>query len=189
MDALSGGGVLWVSAAAGAVGSLVAQIAREVGHRVIGSAGSPEKVAWLQQRGVEAFDHRAEPPRDALARLAPNGIDYYFDNVGGDHLEAALDALRLHGRVALCGSVSEYEAEPRGPRNLFLATAKHLTLSGFRGSLHLDLLPEIQDRLGRWLHSGAVVYPESVYSGLQAAPRAMADMLAGRTLGKTLVQL
>lgn len=190
VDSLDGGGVLWVSAGAGAVGSLVAQIARELGHRVIATAGSTQKVAWLRDElGVEAFCYRDESLREGLARLAPDGIDIYFDNVGGDHLEAALDALRLHGRIALCGTVSDYEAQPRGPRNIFLATAKHLTLAGFRGSLHLDLQPEMEQRVGTWLRDGRVVHRESVYDGLASAPAAMADMLAGRTVGKTLVRL
>jgi NADPH-dependent curcumin reductase CurA len=189
-DALRGGEVLWVSAAAGAVGSLVAQMAQRLGHRVIGSAGSAEKVRWLQDvLGVDAFNYRDEEPRAALERLAPDGIDVYFDNVGGGHLEAALDALRMRGRVALCGSVSDYESEPRGPRNLFLVTAKHLTLTGFRGSLHMDLLPEVQAQVGRWLREDHLVCPETIYEGLATAPQALADMLNGRTHGKTLVRL
>jgi NADPH-dependent curcumin reductase CurA len=190
VDGLDGGQVLWVSAGAGAVGSLVAQIARNVGHRVIATAGSQAKVDWLRDEvGVEAFSYRDESLRDGLGRLAPDGVDIYFDNVGGDHLEAALDAMRMHGRIALCGTVSDYESEPRGPRNIFLATAKHLALAGFRGSLHLDLLGEMQQRVGQWLGEGKLVQPESVYDGLESAPRAMADMLAGRTVGKTLVRL
>lgn len=189
--ALGGGETLWVSAAAGAVGSLVAQIGVQVGHRVIASAGSDEKVAWLLERAgvAAAFNYRTETPAQALGRLAPGGVDVYFDNVGGDHLEAALDAMAMHGRIALCGSVSDYEGVPEGPRNLFLATAKHLTLSGFRGSLHTDLLDEMQQRLGDWLRKGAVTHRETVYEGLEQAPTAMADMLAGRTEGKTLVRI
>jgi NADPH-dependent curcumin reductase CurA len=188
--ALGGGEVLWVSAGAGAVGSLVAQMARLLGHQVIASAGSQEKVRWLQESlGVDAFSYRDEELSLALKRLAPGGIDVYFDNVGGDHLEAALDAMRTHGRIALCGSVSDYESEPRGPRNQFLATAKHLTLAGFRGSLHLDRVPEMQARVGQWLRDGHLVCRETVYEGLATAPHALADMLKGRTLGKTLVRL
>ena len=187
---LTGGQVLWVSAGAGAVGSLVAQIARNVGHRVIASAGSDEKVAWLRDDlGVDAFNHRSEALDEALARLAPDGIDLYFDNVGGGHLEAALDVINMYGRIALCGSISDYQSQPTGPRNIFLATAKHLTLSGFRGSLHLDLLDEMQERMAGWIRDGRLVAPETVYDGLEQAPRAMADMHAGRTTGKTLVRL
>lgn len=189
--ALEGRQWLWVSAAAGAVGALVAQIGVQLGHRVVASAGSADKVAWLlDEVGVEAaFNYREESPAEALPRLAPEGIDVYFDNVGGDHLEAALDAMRPFGRISLCGSISDYESEAVGPRNLFLATAKHLSLNGFRGSLHFDLLEEMQTRVGAWLHEGSISYRETVYDGLNQAPQAMADMLAGRTAGKTLVRL
>lgn len=190
-QALGGGERIWISAAAGAVGALATQIAVRLGHRVIASAGTDEKVAWLlDEVGVEAaFNHRIEPPREALRRLAPEGIDVYFDNVGGEHLEAALDAMRMFGRIALCGSISDYESTAVGPRNLFLATAKHLTLTGFRGSLHLDLLEEMQRRVGDWHREGSISYRETVYDGLEQAPQALADMLAGRTVGKTLVRL
>jgi NADPH-dependent curcumin reductase CurA len=189
--ALDGGERVWVSAAAGAVGAIVAQIAVEMGHRVVASAGSAQKVSWLlDEVGVEgAFNYREESPRAALARLAPEGIDVYFDNVGGEHLEAALDAMRPFGRIALCGSVSDYELAAVGPRNLFLATAKNLTLAGFRGGAHVHLLDEMQNLLGTWLREGRMTYRETVYSGLENAPIAMRDMLAGRTIGKTLIRL
>jgi NADPH-dependent curcumin reductase CurA len=189
VDALKGGETVWVSAAAGAVGSLVVQIAKLSGNRVIASAGSDEKVAWLRDvLGVEAFNYR---PRglDALAELAPDGIDVYFDSVGGDHLEAALDHLRRNGRVAMCGSISEYESESKGPRNLFLAVSKDLTLRGFRGSSNLHLMTEMQDTMASWLRSGDLVHRETVYDGLASAPDALAAMLAGKTVGKTLVSL
>ena len=166
-------------------------MAVELGHRVVASAGSAEKVSWLlDEVGVAAaFNYREEPPRAALRRLAPEGIDVYFDNVGGDHLEAALDAMRPYGRVALCGSVSDYETDPVGPRNIFLATAKNLTLRGFRGGANFALLGEMQDRMGGWLRDGRIAHRETVYDGLASAPTAMNDMLAGRTVGKTLVRL
>jgi NADPH-dependent curcumin reductase CurA len=157
----------------------------------VASAGSAQKVSWLlDEVGVEgAFNYREESPRAALARLAPEGIDVYFDNVGGEHLEAALDAMRPFGRIALCGSVSDYESAAVGPRNLFLATAKNLTLAGFRGGAHVHLLDEMQNLLGTWLREGRMTYRETVYSGLENAPIAMRDMLAGRTIGKTLIRL
>jgi NADPH-dependent curcumin reductase CurA len=188
-DALNGGERVWISAAAGAVGSLATQIALRLGHDVVASAGSDDKVEWLTSLGARAFNYRTQSPQEALRQLAPDGIDVYFDNVGGDHLEAALDSMRMFGRIALCGSISEYESAPAGPRNLFLATAKHLRLTGFRGSLHLDLLEEMQALLGPWLLDGSLTYPETVYDGLAQAPQALADMLAGRTTGKTLVRL
>jgi NADPH-dependent curcumin reductase CurA len=191
VDALDGGGTIWVSAAAGAVGSLVCQIAKRAGLRVVASAGSDDKVAWLvDEIGVDAaFNWRGGPLAKSLADAAPEGVDVYFDSVGGSHLEAALDVMNDHGRLALCGSISDYEDEPVGPRNLFLATSKNLTLRGFRGSAHVDLLEQMQERLGRWLAEGTLVYRESIYEGLEAAPVAIVDMLAGRTTGKTLVRI
>jgi NADPH-dependent curcumin reductase CurA len=185
--------VVWVSAAAGAVGSLAAQFARINGNRVIGSAGSDEKVAYLlEELGLDAaFNYRAGPVAELLAAAAPTGIDVYFDSVGGDHLEAALGALRRHGRVALCGAISQYEdVEPSpGPSNLFQATANELTLRGFRGSGYVDRIDEMQERVAGWLASGELRYRETVSEGLEQAPRALVEMLAGRTIGKTLVHI
>lgn len=191
VDGLRGGETIWVSAAAGAVGSLVCQVARLLGHRVVASAGTDEKVAWLlDDLGVDAaFSWRAAPVVESLREAAPEGIDLYFDGVGGDHLEAALDVAKPFARVALCGAVSDYEGEPTGPRNLFLATSKNLTLRGFRGSAHVPLLEEMQTRLGGWLAEGLLQSRETVFEGLESAPTALADMLAGRTTGKTLVRI
>ncbi len=190
---LRDGDVVWVSAAAGAVGSLAAQFARLNGNRVIGSAGSAAKVAYLLEelKLDAAFDYRRTSVAEGLAATAPEGIDVYFDNVGGDHLEAALGALRRRGRVAMCGAVSQYESAepPPGPANLFLATANELTLRGFRGSGYVDRLEEMQSRVGAWLAAGDLVYAETVSVGLEAAPEALARMLAGETIGKTLVRI
>jgi NADPH-dependent curcumin reductase CurA len=184
------GDVVWVSAAAGAVGSLVAQIARLRGHRVIGSAGSREKVAYLRDElGVDAFDYHDGPVGELLRGAAPDGIDVYFDNVGGEHLEAALAALRRGGRIALCGAVSTYEGAPAGPRNLFQATANDLTLRGFRGSTHIHRLPDLHRDMGAWLAAGLVKSRETVFDGLERAPDALVRMLAGETVGKTLVRI
>jgi NADPH-dependent curcumin reductase CurA len=187
---LRAGDVVWVSAAAGAVGSLAAQIAKLRGHRVIGSAGSDEKVRHLlDDLGLDAaFNYRRGPVAELLRNAAPDGIDVYFDNVGGDHLEAALDTLRRRGRVALCGAVSEYEADGAapGPRNLFQATANDLTLRGFRGSSHLHRMDDvIRGRLA----DGRLHYEQTIVDGLEHAPDALARMLAGETLGKTLVRI
>jgi NADPH-dependent curcumin reductase CurA len=191
--ALRAGDVVWVSAAAGAVGSLAAQFAKLRGHRVIGSAGSDAKVAYLlDELGLDAaFNYRPGPVAERLREAAPDGIDVYFDNVGGEHLEAALGALRRGGRVALCGAVSEYERGPAGggPRNLFQATANDLTLRGFRGSGHVDRMADMQREVGAWLRDGRLRYRESVVDGLERAPEALARMLAGETIGKTLVRI
>jgi hypothetical protein len=187
------GDVVWVSAAAGAVGSLAAQFAKLRGHRVIGSAGSDEKVGYLQDElGLDAaFNYRAGPIAELLARAAPDGIDVYFDSVGGEHLEAALGAMRRHGRVALCGAIAEYDragASP-GPRNLFQATANELTVRGFRGSTYVHLLDEMQREVAGWLTDGKLRYRESISDGLERAPKALVRLLAGETIGKTLVRI
>ena len=185
------GDVVWVSAAAGAVGSLAAQIAKLRGHRVIGSAGSPAKAAYLRDAlGLDAaFDYHDGPVEAQLRAAAPDGIDVYFDNVGGEHLEAALATLRRGGRVALCGAVSTYEAAPAGPSNLFQATANDLTLRGFRGSSHVHRFPDLQRDMGAWLADGRIRFSETVFDGLEHAPEALVRMLAGETVGKTLVRI
>jgi hypothetical protein len=185
------GDVVWVSAAAGAVGSLAAQFAKLRGHRVIGSAGSDGKVSYLlDELGLDAaFNHRAGPVADLLRAAAPEGIDVYFDCVGGDHLEAALGALRRWGRVALCGAVSEYGRAARGPGNLFQATANDLTLRGFRGSSYLHRMGDMVREVSGWLGDGRLRYRETIVDGLERAPEALARMLAGETIGKTLVRI
>ncbi len=187
------GDVVWVSAAAGAVGALAAQFARALGCRVIASVGSAEKVRHARDelRVDAAFSYRDGPVAEGLRAAAPEGIDVYFDNVGGDHLEAALDALRPGGRVALCGSIAEYDrATPAaGPGNLFQAIANGLTLRGFRGSAFVDRLPEVQRRIAAWVDDGTVRTHETVRDGIASAPQALADLLAGRNVGKTLVRI
>lgn len=188
---LRDGDVVWVAAAAGAVGSLAAQFAKLSGNRVVGSAGSDEKVGYLLDAfGLDAaFNHRSGPVAELLSAHAPGGIDVYFDTVSGEHLEAALGALRRFGRVALCGAISEYERGPRGPRNLFQATANDLTLRGFRGSSFLDLMEPMQRQVGEWLREGRLVYEETVVDGLEHAPEALVRVLSGDTIGKTLVRI
>jgi NADPH-dependent curcumin reductase CurA len=190
IDALRGGETVWVSAAAGAVGSLAVQIAKLRGNRVIASAGTDDKVAWLRDAlGVDAFNYRVGDLGASLRELAPDGIEAYFDSVGGDHLEAALDHLTRRGRVAMCGSISEYESEPKGPRNLFMTVSKDLTLRGFRGSSNLHLMAEMQEHMSAWLRSGELVHRETVFENLDQAPHALAEMISGRTTGKTLVSI
>ena len=185
------GDVVWVSAAAGAVGCLAAQFAKLRGHRVIGSTGSDEKVSYLlDELGLDAaFNHRAGPVAEQLQAAAPDGIDVYFDCVGGDHLEAALGALRRGGRVALCGAVSQYGRGARGPGNLFQATANDLTLRGFRGSSHLSRMDDMVREVSGWLADGRLRYRETIVNGLERAPEALARTLAGDTIGKTLVRI
>ncbi|WP_338146141.1 NADP-dependent oxidoreductase [Streptomyces scabichelini] len=191
--ALREGDVVWVSAAAGAVGSLAAQMAKIRGHRVIGSAGSDEKVRYLlDELGLDAaFNYRRGTLPELLRQAAPDGIDVYFDNVGGDHLETALGALRRSGRVAICGMISEYAAEEssHGPGNLMLAVTKGLTIRGFRGSDHTRLLPEMQRHVGAWVREGRIRCRETITDGLPQAPVALAGLLRGDNTGKTLVRI
>jgi hypothetical protein len=169
------------------------QLAKLRGHRVIASAGSPGKVAsLLGDLGADAaFDYHDGACIDLLRRCAPDGIDVYFDNVGGDHLEAALDLLRREGRVAVCGAISEYDAAepPPGPRNLFRLVANDLTVRGFRGSSFAHLVDEMQAELGGLLRAGRLRYDETVVEGLENAPEALAMLMRGDTVGKTLVRI
>jgi hypothetical protein len=187
------GDIVWVSAAAGAVGSLAAQIAKLRGHYTIGSAGSEDKVRFLlDELGLDAaFNYRERPVLDGLREAAPDGIDVYFDNVGGDHLEAALATLRNWGRAALCGAISEYESTgpTPGPSNLFQATARNLTLRGFRGSAYQHRLADVKRELGGWLAEGKLRYRETIIDGLERAPEALMRVLSGDTTGKALVRI
>jgi NADPH-dependent curcumin reductase CurA len=188
------GDAVFVSGAAGAVGSLVGQFARLRGaSAVIGSAGSPDKVRWLTEElgFTAAFDYHDGKVADLLTAAAPDGIDVYFDNVGGEHLEAAIGAFRLNGRAALCGSISGYNAvtPPPGPRNMSMMVAKRLTLRGFLVFDHDDLRPEFQATVPEWLRSGQLVVRETVREGLEDAVPAFLDLLRGGNTGKMVVRL
>ncbi|WP_371673242.1 NADP-dependent oxidoreductase [Streptomyces sp. NBC_00289] len=188
------GDTVLVSAAAGAVGSAAGQFARLLGaERVIGTAGGPDKCALLvEEFGYHAAaDYRAEPVREALTRLAPDGIDVYFDNVGGEQLAAALHALRTGGRVALCGMMSQFGGERRSAdiNQLIQAVLKRLTLRGFIVRDHEDLRPEFESRVADWLRSGRVTARETVTDGLDSAAKALLALLAGGNVGKMLVRL
>ncbi|TFV72966.1 NADP-dependent oxidoreductase [Blastococcus sp. CT_GayMR19] len=188
------GDAVFVSGAAGGVGSLVGQFARLRGaSAVIGSAGSPDKVRWLTSDlgFTAAFDYHDGPVADLLSSAAPDGIDVYFDNVGGEHLEAAIGAFRLNGRAALCGSISTYNAvtPPPGPRNMSMMVAKRLTLRGFLVYDHDDLRPEFEATVPGWLRSGQLVVRETVREGLEDAVPAFLDLLRGGNTGKMIVRL
>jgi NADPH-dependent curcumin reductase CurA len=188
------GDTVFVSAAAGAVGSAAGQFARLLGaERVVGTAGGPDKCALLvQEFGYDAAaDYRAEPVREALARLAPDGIDVYFDNVGGEQLAAALHALRTGGRIALCGMMSQFGGERRSTdiNQLIQAVLKRLTLRGFIVRDHEDLRPEFESRVADWLRSGRITARETVTDGLDSAAGALLALLDGGNVGKMLVRL
>jgi NADPH-dependent curcumin reductase CurA len=182
------GETVFVSAAAGAVGSAAGQIAKLRGCRVIGCAGSAEKVACLRELGFDdAFDYRETNLREALA----DGIDIYFDNVGGAALEAALAAIRLRGRIVACGAISRYNDErpEPGPRNLYLIVTKRLRMEGYIISDHYDRYPAFLAEMGPWVRDGSVQYRETVVDGIAAAPRAFIGLLEGENVGKMLVRV
>ena len=188
------GETVFVSGAAGAVGSLAGQFARLKGAgRVIGSAGSADKVAHLTNKlGFDtAFNYRDGDVHELLAQAAPDGVDVYFDNVGGDHLEAAIAAMNNNGRVAVCGSISMYNEKepPPGPRNLHLLVGKRLTLRGFIILDHYDRFKAMAAEVGQWLATGKLVAEETVVDGLDNAPAAFLGMLRGENTGKMVVRL
>ncbi|MBQ0892479.1 NADP-dependent oxidoreductase [Micromonospora sp. U56] len=190
---LKPGESVFVSAAAGSVGSLVGQIAKlkGAGH-VVGSAGSAAKVERLKALGFDAaFDYHDGPVRDSLRAAAPNGIDVYFDNVGGDHLEAAISAMNLHGRAAICGMIAQYNdtEPPAAPRNLAMVIGKRLTLRGFLVNDHGNLREQFVRDVSGWLRDGKLTYDETIVDGIENAPEAFLGLLRGENLGKMLVRV
>ncbi|MDT7933582.1 MAG: NADP-dependent oxidoreductase [Sphingomonadaceae bacterium] len=183
--------VVFVSGAAGAVGSLAVQIAKLRGATVIGSAGGPKKVEWLRSLGVEAFDYRAESPVDALKRLAPSGISLHFDNVGGDHLEAAMRAARPFARLIECGMIARYNdvGAPFDQRLFMLIIGKRLRIQGFIVFDHQKQMPEFLAEIGPAVARGEIRAEETVVEGLDKAPEAFLGLFRGANLGKMLVKL
>jgi NADPH-dependent curcumin reductase CurA len=190
---MKGNDVVFVSGAAGAVGSVACQIAKLKGHTVIGSAGGPEKVAFLKEIGVDhAIDYKAESDLTAaLLRAAPQGFDVYFENVGGAHMEAALMVAKPFARFALCGMISQYNNTDlgAGTRGLVMAVGKSLTLRGFIVSNHGDMQAEFAKDLAGWVASGKFKTHETVKEGIQNAPAAFLGLFKGENLGKMLVKL
>jgi NADPH-dependent curcumin reductase CurA len=183
------GETVFVSGAAGAVGSVAGQIARIKGCRVIGSAGSDEKVVCLRDElGFDqAFNYKTASLRDELA----DGIDVYFDNVGGDHLEAAIYALRTYGRIAACGAISRYnDTEPRpGPRNIYMVVPKRLRIQGFIIFDHNDRYPDFVRDAAAWIADGSLKHRETIVEGIERAPEAFIGLLGGENTGKMLVRI
>ena len=187
------GDVIFISGAAGAVGNVAGQLANLRGCRVIGSAGSAEKVKFLREEcGFdEAFNYKAGPVLEQLNLAAPDGIDVYFDNVGGETLEAALSALRVHGRIIACGGISGYnERKPRpGPSNLFNIITKRLTMKGLIVSDWLNRQAEFEKEVGAYFKAGKVKHRETVVKGIDRAVEAFIGLFQGRNVGKMVVEL
>lgn len=186
------GDAVFVSGAVGAVGSQVGQIARLKGaSRVIGSAGSDEKVKLLvEEYGFDAaFNYKNGPVAEQLKEAAPEGIDVYFDNVGGDHLEAAISRLNLHGRITICGMIAGYnDTEPTpGPRNMAMIIGKRLRLQGLMVQDHGALQPQFVQDVASWIASGELKYNETFVEGIENGVDAFLGLLRGENTGKMIV--
>ncbi len=190
---LKDGETVFVSGAAGAVGSVAGQIARIRGCRVIGSAGNADKVSWLtRDLGFDyAFDYHDAKLLAELRKGAPDGLDVYFDNVGGDHLEAALFHMRPFGRIALCGAISQYNATAPvpGPSNLTLAIGLGLTLRGFIVSHFDDMADDFRRDMAAWIKDGSIKYQETIFDGIDKAADAFIGLFTGANVGKMIVRI
>jgi NADPH-dependent curcumin reductase CurA len=185
--------VIYISGAAGAVGNVAGQLAKLRGCRVIGSAGSAEKVKFLlEECGFDnAFDYKSGPVLDQLNLIAPDGIDVYFDNVGGKTLEAALSVLRVHGRIIACGGISGYNEEkpPPGPNNLFNITTKRLIMRGLIVGDWLDRQDEFEQEVGGYFQAGKLKNKETIVVGIDQAVKAFIGLFEGKNIGKMVVKL
>jgi NADPH-dependent curcumin reductase CurA len=193
LDAASAkeGDVVFVSAAAGAVGSVAVQIAKAKGMTVIGSAGGPAKCDFVRSLGADrVIDYKAGPILKSLAGAAPDGFDVYFDNVGGDHLDAAFALARNNARFAICGMIEGYnKAEPQAYRFIMRIIAARIRLKGFIVFDYFPRMTEFYAEMAPWLASGAVKSRETVVEGLEAVPDAFLGLFKGENTGKMLVKL
>ncbi len=191
------GETVFVSGAAGAVGSIVCQIAKLKGCRVVASAGGADKVKWLKDRGVdEVIDYKALEPGPmplikAVRAAAPKGVDVYFDNVGGDHLTAAIDSANPMARMPICGMISVYNATspPAGPFNMALIVGRQIKIQGFLVFSYFDQQAAFQKEMAGWIQSGQITYEETVMTGIEKAPDAFLALFSGGNTGKMLVKL
>ncbi len=191
---LKDGERVFVSGAAGAVGAVVCQIAKNKGCYVVGSAGSDEKCNWLKKNArVDAtINYRTAGDLDAAVRKAfRDGIDVYFDNVGGAHLNAALGHMRLNGRIAVCGMIAQYNATelPPGPSNIINVIPMRITIKGFIVTDYANLLPDFLRDMGKWRAEGKMTWHETVVDGIENAPKAFIGLFKGENLGKMLVKV
>ena len=185
------GDIVFVSAAAGAVGSAVIQIAKAKGMTVIGSAGGPDKCDFVRSLGADAVvDYKAQPILKGLAAAAPEGIDVYFDNVGGDHLDAAFALARKDSRFAICGMIEGYNAaDPMCFRFIMRVIAMRIRVQGFIYTDHLPRLGEFHRGMGQWIAGGQVKARDTVVDGLEKTPEAFLGLFSGQNTGKMLVKV
>jgi NADPH-dependent curcumin reductase CurA len=181
-----------VSAAAGPVGSTVGQIARIKGAHPIGIAGSDEKCAWLKEQAgfADCINYKKEDLREGIARTCPDGVNMYFDNVGGDVLQAAMEHLALGARVVLCGLMAQYNRDdmPPGPNPAFIIKAR-ATVRGLVVYDHEDLRGEFESVVGTWIRDGELKFKEDIADGIERAPAAFCALMRGENFGKALVRL
>ncbi len=184
---------VFVSAASGAVGSVVCQIAKQYGCKVIGSVGSDEKAEMVKAMGADEVINykKVDDLTQALREAAPEGIDVYFENVGGAHLEAALNVMNPFGRIPVCGMIADYNADiPQpGPSNLLLINTKKLTMQGFIVTDYWEHYGEFVEQMGQWIKEGKVKSEETVYEGLENAAEAFIGLFEGKNKGKMLVKI
>lgn len=189
--ALKDGEQVLVSTAGGAVGSVVAQIAKIKGCHVVGTTGSDEKAAWL--RNVVGLDHvinyKTQPLAKVVAQAMPKGIDVYFENVGGAHLDAALARINLNGRIPVCGMISTYNGGGEGVRNLFKLIYARVRMQGFVASDFTHLQPQFAADMTAWLKNGSIKYQETVLDGFLRAPEGLIGLFEGRNAGKMLIRI
>lgn len=191
IGALKEGEQVFVSTAAGAVGSVAAQIAKIKNCYVVGSTGSEDKAAWLRDEvGLDAvINYKTQPIRQALEEATPKGIDVYFENVGGEHLEAALRRMNTLGRIPVCGMISGYNEGQAPVRNLSNIIYSRVMLRGFVGTDFMHLQPDFQRDMAGWLREGKIKYQETVMDGIASAPKALIGLMEGANTGKMLVKL
>lgn len=191
------GETIFISAASGAVGQLVGQLAKHEGLKVIGSVGSQEKLDYITKelKFDAGFDYKTEKPADALARLAPNGIDIYYENVGGEQLEAAIDALNDFGRIVASGMISQYNVKPGESypiHNLMQTVTKRLTIRGFIVSdenMGPKYAKEHKEKMQKWLADGTITAKLGITDGIDGAAEGFLGMLQGKTFGKAVLQI
>lgn len=191
IGALKDGEQVFVSTAGGAVGSVVAQIAKIKGCHVVGSTGSDEKAAWLREEvGLDAvINYKTQSLAQALAAATPNGIDVYFENVGGAHLDAALPRMNVRGRIPVCGMISTYNGGGEGVNGLFNLIYRRVRMEGFVASDFGHLNAAFISDMTGWLKDGRIKYQETILEGFERAPEGLIGLFQGRNTGKMLIRI
>jgi hypothetical protein len=189
--ALKDGEQVFVSTAGGAVGSVAAQIAKIKGCYVVGTTGSDDKAAWLRgEAGLDAvINYKTQPLAEALAAATPKGIDVYFENVGGAHLDAALVRMNVHGRIPVCGMISMYNGGGEGVHNLFALIYGRVRMEGFVASDFPHLNAQFQSDMTGWLKDGRIKYQETILDGFERAPEGLIGLFSGLNAGKMLIRV